>query len=66
MNYNHKDLSYSPFPWLEETLKSYQEDIDYKIEYLNGYKHYTLLSDRLKKFVEEEWHQKRARKNKNA
>lgn len=53
--------TYSPFPWLEETLKNYQENIDYKIEYLNGYKHYTLLSDRLKKWVEEEWHQKRVK-----
>lgn len=58
MNHNFKSMTYSPFPWLEETLKNYQENIDYKIEWLNGLKHYTLLSDRLKKFVEEEWHQK--------
>ena len=53
MSYNHKTM-YSPFPWLEETLKNYQENVDYKIEHLDDHKHYTLLSDRLEKYVEEE------------
>jgi hypothetical protein len=47
---------------LEETFKNYQENIDYKVEYLNGYKHYVLLSERLKKLVEEQQHQKEVEK----
>ena len=58
MNYENKNWSYSPFPWLEEKLKNYELNTDYKIEYINGFKHYTILSERLKKVMEEEWHAK--------
>ena len=38
MNYNgSKNQSYSHFPWLEEKLKEYELNTDYKIEYLNNF-----------------------------
>ncbi|CAG8816532.1 9672_t:CDS:2, partial [Racocetra persica] len=39
-------------------LKNYQENIDYKVVYINNIKHYEILSEKLKKYLEEEWHRK--------
>ena len=40
---------------MEKTLKNYSENNDYEVVYIDNIKHYEILSEKLKKFLAEEW-----------